>query len=444
MTQNVYIKLTLAGTDTGPFDLYSDIDGYTVPFEIGISKSSLLSGYTSSLVPVGSSAIEVKSTGACTTYATASITGLVSTPVITPPITYLINLTSITNQSSTIYGSHGDLVWEFNTQLSMSLARFEISIDGGSTWIYTSPNIDVTAIHINSQIGPTTYFSYNMYNFLANGTYYFRVTGITTQGTYSSNILSLTINVSSATSSVHNISPGNGVAITLTERPMGVNLLNSINFIDDERKNITPIINNNNVEFYLFTNPANSIISGTVSMFIHPYNTNLSVPLTIDQTLTNASVTISGVDLSTPPSYMDPNVKVHFDVETSKGCLVKIYHSSSTMIGNVGAASVLLYYKIGNSPWEYRNVTLYNCNSMSSSPSTSPYFSIRVPYNILLRIGMMADNSADSGILFAAQTSTTSICSTPTLFSGITDPFTIPISSSQNIYLAAKYGGSGN
>ena len=64
----VTITLTLASVGTGPFDLYSDVDGYTVPFETGVSKTSLLTGYTTSLVPNGATVIRVKSIGICTNY----------------------------------------------------------------------------------------------------------------------------------------------------------------------------------------------------------------------------------------------------------------------------------------------------------------------------------------------------------------------------------------
>ena len=33
---NIIITLTTAGADTGPFNLYSDIDGYLVPFVTGV------------------------------------------------------------------------------------------------------------------------------------------------------------------------------------------------------------------------------------------------------------------------------------------------------------------------------------------------------------------------------------------------------------------------
>ena len=61
----VDLTLTLAGGDTGPFDLYSNVDGFITPFETDISKSSLLSGYTSSIVPDFTSVIRIKSKGLC-------------------------------------------------------------------------------------------------------------------------------------------------------------------------------------------------------------------------------------------------------------------------------------------------------------------------------------------------------------------------------------------
>lgn len=67
--QTITITLTTAGVDTGPFDLYTDADGYTTAIETGVSKAALLAGYTSSLVPNGATTIRVKSTGICVNYA---------------------------------------------------------------------------------------------------------------------------------------------------------------------------------------------------------------------------------------------------------------------------------------------------------------------------------------------------------------------------------------
>lgn len=65
---DITITLTTAGTDTGPFDLYSDVDGYVSAFVTGVSKSALLAGYTTSLAPVGTTIVRVQSTSLCTNY----------------------------------------------------------------------------------------------------------------------------------------------------------------------------------------------------------------------------------------------------------------------------------------------------------------------------------------------------------------------------------------
>lgn len=75
----VLITLTTAGADSGPFDLYTDLDGYLAAFESGISKVALEAGYASYLVPDYTNTIRVKSNGAlCTNF--------IDIPVNTPPI----------------------------------------------------------------------------------------------------------------------------------------------------------------------------------------------------------------------------------------------------------------------------------------------------------------------------------------------------------------------
>jgi hypothetical protein len=84
----ITITLSAAGVDTGPFSLFSDIDGYTSAFETGVSRTALLAGYTTSLAPVGTTIVRVQSNGLCTNF----IDIILSTP---PPVTdcdcYLIS-----------------------------------------------------------------------------------------------------------------------------------------------------------------------------------------------------------------------------------------------------------------------------------------------------------------------------------------------------------------
>jgi len=75
----VLITLTTAGSSTGPFSLYSDANSYSTPFETGVAKSSLLAGYTSTLVPNGTTIIRVMSTGTCTNYTDIPVTPCTTT-----------------------------------------------------------------------------------------------------------------------------------------------------------------------------------------------------------------------------------------------------------------------------------------------------------------------------------------------------------------------------
>jgi hypothetical protein len=67
-TKCLTITLTDAGYDTGPFNLYSDYDGFLVPFEPDIPKTSLLTGYTSCNVPYDATVIRIASNGFCDNY----------------------------------------------------------------------------------------------------------------------------------------------------------------------------------------------------------------------------------------------------------------------------------------------------------------------------------------------------------------------------------------
>ena len=95
----VTITLTLAGSDTGPFNLYSNADGYSSPFQTGVAKSVLEAGLTTGAVPEYTTEILVRSTGTCqrdlylnvagapatttTTSSTSSTTSTTTTPTPT-------------------------------------------------------------------------------------------------------------------------------------------------------------------------------------------------------------------------------------------------------------------------------------------------------------------------------------------------------------------------
>lgn len=71
----VLVTLTLAGTDTGPFNLYSNVDGFVNIIATGVTRAALLAGYSLTGVPDTATVIRAKSTGTCTNYIDMSIIG---------------------------------------------------------------------------------------------------------------------------------------------------------------------------------------------------------------------------------------------------------------------------------------------------------------------------------------------------------------------------------
>ena len=61
------ITFTSLGTSTGPFNLFADVNAYCCAFEIGVTRTQLLAGFTSHNVPAGTNNIKVVSAGVCNT-----------------------------------------------------------------------------------------------------------------------------------------------------------------------------------------------------------------------------------------------------------------------------------------------------------------------------------------------------------------------------------------
>jgi hypothetical protein len=134
------ITLTTAGTDSGPFNLYSDADGYVTAFATSISKSALLAGYTSTVVPNGSTIIRIKSTGVCTNYIDVTLGGITTTTTTTaagPTISFVGARTC----SFTTAGGGG----------SSCTGNGTVTITGGSynLQVYVSIDSSATPLTIN-------------------------------------------------------------------------------------------------------------------------------------------------------------------------------------------------------------------------------------------------------------------------------------------------------
>ncbi len=103
MAMTVLITLTAAGADLDNFELYSDTDGYTVPFEVGITRAQLLAGYTSVLVPDLTTIIRVTSTGICinSTDIGVDVTTTTTTTTVAPTTTTTTTVAPTTTTTTT-------------------------------------------------------------------------------------------------------------------------------------------------------------------------------------------------------------------------------------------------------------------------------------------------------------------------------------------------------
>ncbi len=154
----VLITLTTAGASTGPFNLYSDLDGYTSAFETGVSKAALVAGYTSTVVPTGTTIVRVMSTGTCTNYIDLPVSGITtttststSTSTTTSTTTPTVTYTHITSPGGNFVGGNSItctpvspvvIVYLNSTDYAIWLSNGNV-IQAGMT-IYSSAGVHAT------------------------------------------------------------------------------------------------------------------------------------------------------------------------------------------------------------------------------------------------------------------------------------------------------------
>ncbi len=167
------ITLTIAGADTGPFNLYSDVDGFISAFEVGVSKAALMAGYFTVLIPAGTNTIKVMSVNKLCNNSIfltgVDVTTTTSTTLFPPTTT-----TSTTIAPTTTTTTTGALFYAFDVTADWSLAdtgavtdqtSFEAFLAAG----YYGSN-DLTSIVISgfSKVGNRI-----QCNLTANGTNFF-------------------------------------------------------------------------------------------------------------------------------------------------------------------------------------------------------------------------------------------------------------------------------
>lgn len=79
----IFITLTSAGADSGPFNLYSNVDGFVSAFAIGVSKAALLAGY-SVIAPAGTTTVRIMSNGVCTNFIDVAVSATTTTTTTAP------------------------------------------------------------------------------------------------------------------------------------------------------------------------------------------------------------------------------------------------------------------------------------------------------------------------------------------------------------------------
>ena len=123
----VLITLTTAGTDTGPFNLYSNVDGYVSAFETGVSKAALLAGYSSALVPNGTTIIRIKSTGTCVNYIDVTVVTTTTTTTTGTPTTTTTTTSAPPPTTTTTTSLLGDTFFITNGSTNSTINNITVS-----------------------------------------------------------------------------------------------------------------------------------------------------------------------------------------------------------------------------------------------------------------------------------------------------------------------------
>lgn len=95
----VTITLTSASLSSGPFDIYTNVDGFVTPVDTNVPRTSLLGGYTITVSDLAT-IIRVQSLGTCSNYIDLDISGIPS-PTPTPTTTSTPTVTPTTTSTPT-------------------------------------------------------------------------------------------------------------------------------------------------------------------------------------------------------------------------------------------------------------------------------------------------------------------------------------------------------
>ena len=133
----ILIQASNVGSDAGPFNLFSQVDGFTQAFETGITSAQLLIGFVSYNVPVGTTVVRIISNNPeCQNYEDISV----SLPPVCPNQTIVI---SICNSGASIQDNFDILlngVTIGSVDLSAASQDGSVMVASNVPQIITQPN----------------------------------------------------------------------------------------------------------------------------------------------------------------------------------------------------------------------------------------------------------------------------------------------------------------
>lgn len=171
----LHIQLTVAGSDTGPFNLYSNSDGFISAFESDVPKSSLLSGVIVD-VPVGTIMIRVTSSNSiCSNYVDIPVT--IATTTSTSSSSTSSTSTSTSTLTTTLppleecdEGIDAVFIIDFTGSMQTAIINVQTAVTAITDYIETASgnNYRLALVLVDEwrTVFPSSYTSLSMYTSL--------------------------------------------------------------------------------------------------------------------------------------------------------------------------------------------------------------------------------------------------------------------------------------
>jgi len=154
----VVVRLLTAGSDTGPFNLYTNADGFTTPIAVAVLKSRLTTGFTLPSVPLGTTLIRAESLGICeNNYTVAISAGYLgpSTTTSTSTTIYVGPSTSTSTSTTTMALTSTSSTTSTSTTRFVAAPSFELIYQEIPGFDFVKINNVVNGTRFNHNVGAT-------------------------------------------------------------------------------------------------------------------------------------------------------------------------------------------------------------------------------------------------------------------------------------------------